>query len=205
MFPMVSFIFSCILVKFLLSLYNARSITHGKSWLLHGLLVRSFWIQWAYLTVIFREFLWGYEDELACIKESTATYEDSIVDDDFFGDSFVDSFDDDSFDDDEGFFDADDEESDEEPATKFVQDTKYRNKDTGKCMFGVLAGKNSSWSRSIKAKDGSRSIFEKGSIMAVNDAKTFGIWKSGSKCDSIEGMQEPSMTPPLQSLISKSN
>ena len=34
--------------------------------------------------------------------------------------------------------------------------------------------------------------------MAVNDAKTFGIWKSGSKCDSIEGMQEPSMTPPLQ-------
>ena len=133
---------------------------------------------------------------MACIKESTATYEDSIVDD-FFGDSFDDSFDNDSFDDDEGFFDADDEESDEEPATKFVQDTKYRNKDTGKCMFGVLAGKNSSWSRSIKAKDGSRSIFEKGSIMAVNDAKTFGIWKSGSKCDSIEGMQEPSMTPPL--------
>ena len=135
---------------------------------------------------------------MACIKESTATYEDSIVDDDFFGDSFDESFDNDSFDDDEGFFDADDEESDEEPATKFVQDTKYRNKDTGKCMFGVLAGKNSSWSRSIKAKDGSRSIFEKGSIMAVNDAKTFGIWKSGSKCDSIEGMQEPSMTPPLQ-------
>ena len=43
---------------------------------------------------------------------------------------------------------------------------------------------------------GAKDISKKGYIHEIDGTKVFGAWKEGSKCDSLVGLQEPSVFPP---------
>ena len=90
------------------------------------------------------DFLWGYEDELACLTEPEPKPEASEVDDtdwesDFWQPEPVDP---------EMFLKADVTKK-----AKFVKKRNFRRPD-GKCMFGVLAEKNYTWEGSVSMMSG---------------------------------------------------
>ena len=74
----------------------------------------------------------------------------------------------------------------------------YRNKETGKCLFGVLVTKNGTWSHPMTARDGSGSVFDKGRIDSIDGLTSLGVWETGSRCDDITTFREPSLTPPMR-------
>ena len=46
---------------------------------------------------------------------------------------------------------------------------------------------------------GAENLSEKGYILEIDGTETFGAWKEDSKCDSLVGLQEPSVFPPISS------
>ena len=68
-------------------------------------------------------------------------------------------------------------------------------------MFGALRHKNSTWERETSVYTGSHDISRKGNMLDIEGMKTLGAWKDGSTCDSLVGLQEPSVFPPIQSDI----
>ena len=66
-------------------------------------------------------------------------------------------------------------------------------------MFGALRHKNSTWERETLVYTGSHHISQKGNMLDIEGMKTLGAWKDGSTCDSLVGLQEPSVFPPIQS------
>ena len=74
----------------------------------------------------------------------------------------------------------------------------YRNTETGKCLFGVLSNKNGTWSHPMTARDGSGSVFDKGRIDSIDGLTSLGVWETGSHCDDITTLREPSLTPPMR-------
>ena len=117
------------------------------------------------LTLSAHDYLWGYEDELACVAT-----EDEGADDDLF-----------------------------EATTTFgpPDPADYRTPD-GKCMFGVLVKKNATWTKPITVKNGESDLRTKGEIQDIGGSQEFGVWESGSRCDAVQGVQEPSLLPPMQ-------
>ena len=51
---------------------------------------------------------------------------------------------------------------------------------------------------------GAKDISQKGYIHEIDGTKVFGAWQEDSKCDSLVGLQEPSVFPPTVSNSSKS-
>ena len=51
---------------------------------------------------------------------------------------------------------------------------------------------------------GAKNISKKGYIHEIDGTKIFGAWKEDSKCDSLVGLQEPSVFPPIVSNSSNS-
>ena len=51
---------------------------------------------------------------------------------------------------------------------------------------------------------GAKDISKKGYIHEIDGTKVFGAWQEDSKCDSLVGLQEPSVFPPTVSNSSNS-
>ena len=47
---------------------------------------------------------------------------------------------------------------------------------------------------------GGSQLSQKGQILEVGNSDVFGIWQSGSVCDSLSGTREPSSLPPVENL-----
>ena len=77
----------------------------------------------------------------------------------------------------------------------------FRSKVDGRCMFGALRHKNATWERETLVYTGSHDISQKGYMLDIEGMKKLGAWKDGSTCDSLVGLQEPSVFPPIQSDI----
>ena len=81
-----------------------------------------------FITLTVQEFLWGYEDELACLnsqkQDENEDFFQSDPSDDFFG-----------------------EKDEEKPA--FGGETNYRRKSDGKCIFGALSGRNDTFGSAV--------------------------------------------------------
>jgi len=149
-----------------------------------------------FVKVSVAEFLWGYKDDLACITEPDTRQAEAEVEADW-GDDFW---------------------SDEQPneaaklnplipekkKQKFVKSRNFRRPD-GRCMFGVLAEKNSTWEGTVSMLSGKGCLGDKGKIVDIDGATSFDIWERDSKCDLIAGSQEPSATPPVRSSSSSSS
>ena len=80
-----------------------------------------------------QEFLWGYEDELACLNSDKN--DDFFEDDDFFGE---------------------DEKEVEEKA--FGGEKNFRRESDGKCIFGALRGRNDTYESAVTMLTGKYQI-----------------------------------------------
>lgn len=121
------------------------------------------------------QYLWGYEDELACLDSEKSDSEDSFFDD--LNDDF--------------FYD----EKSAEKSTKY----NFR-RENGKCIFGALIEKNGTWERPVRMNSGEATLTKRGLVTSLDHSKHFGIWQQNSQCDSLSGTREPSALPPTESM-----
>lgn len=138
-------------------------------------------------------FLFGYEDELACITESDVNQHE----DDW--DSWEDDSDWDSWDDEDNKVDKQINRTiKRREAQSFSLETEdkkapnYRNED-GRCVWGILKDLNNTQHDVVKISTGFSDFKTKGQILSVNGRIKFNAWDS--ECDSIQGGIEPSALP----------
>jgi len=132
------------------------------------------------------EFLWGYEDELACL-DTTSPSDNYENFDDLFS-----SFDNDNF---------------FSPNEEIVKKSgfgakKQRNfrQPNGKCIFGALAEKNNTWETDVTMMTGNSGLTDKGRILNIGGSSIFDIWQKDSFCDRLSGTREPSALPPVKNM-----
>lgn len=140
-----------------------------------------------FLKLSVADFLWGYEDELACITEAEKKVAEAESepdwDTDFWSDPQPEL--------------TPNSEALHKKKKKFVKSRNFRRPD-GRCMFGVLAEKNNTWEGSVSMMSGKGCLTDKGKIIDFDGATSFEIWEKESTCDAIAGSQEPSATPPVR-------
>ena len=134
-----------------------------------------------FVTLSVADFLWGYEDELACLDSNPqeTQYDDPFGDfgsDDFFSDII------------------------EEPIDK-PKKKNFRRAD-GKCMFGALTERNGSWDDPKTMLTGLHTLADKGTILDMNGSPYFNVWQKGSECDRVAGSREPSSLPSCENIDS---
>jgi len=131
------------------------------------------------LNVTVGGFLFGYEDELACLGQFvTADSNDggqNVNDDDDEWDNW------DEEDQDDFFF-----------KRKKRSVPNYRDP-SGKCMWGVLKDLNNTEHETVRILTGRNDFKTKGRIVDLDGKTTFGAWKP--ECDSFKGSIEPSTLP----------
>ena len=131
-----------------------------------------------FLTLSAREYLFGYEDELACLD--TSGDEDFHDQDEMFAD--------------EGdWFTFSKRSTVEQTLVSSKMRHGYRQKD-GRCIFGALSHVNATWSDEMIMKTGRGNLRDKGKLVSIAGTEKFGIWKPS--CDAFVGDQEPSALPP---------
>jgi hypothetical protein len=100
------------------------------------------------------DFLWGYEDELACLtepeKQDQAYQADTDWESDFWQPESADA------------------ELTSLKKNKFVKKRNFRRPD-GKCMFGVLAEKNYTWEGSVSMMSGRTLNMLNAHIIMIHD------------------------------------
>lgn len=122
-----------------------------------------------FLTMTVAEFIWGYEDELACLDD----------DDDYQDDGFFSTFD-----------WLEEEEEDWKIGEKEKKKNVFRRPD-GRCVFGALVERNTTCDKPVTVMTGRGDFRDRGKIVEIDGKSSFGKWAS-SKCDSFAGNQEPS-------------
>jgi len=138
------------------------------------------------LTVTVGGFLFGYEDELACITEFSPIQQETIKEDDT--DQEDDDWINDDWDDDEW-----DDEADE--MLRFKRDIPSYRDPTGKCLWGILRDLNNTEHETIRIQTGTSDFRQKGSILSIDGEESFGAWEPSSSCDRLKGSIEPSTLP----------
>jgi len=135
------------------------------------------------LNVTVGEFLFGYEEELACLGSPTVENDSANDDDD-------EEWDWDSDEDDEDW----DRDEDEDFFTRRKKRSvpNYRD-ETGKCMWGMLRDLNNTEHETVKIETGLNDFKAKGKIIDLDGKTSFGAWRP--ECDSFEGSIEPSTLP----------
>jgi len=142
------------------------------------------------LTVTVGGFLFGYEDELACITDFAPIAMDSDPKEEPSNDDFWMNGD-----------DWDDEEWDEEEPN--TVDDIFRSKrsvpsyrdPSGKCLWGILKDLNNTEHETIRIKTGTEDFRQKGKILSVDGRESFQAWEENSTCDRLKGGIEPSTLP----------
>ena len=131
------------------------------------------------------ELLWGRHDERACLGDEDEE-EDPFGDDDWM-----------SF--------GQESESDDDRSRRHRRPS-YRRAD-GRCMFGILAHRNATLGAPTtiltgvgeeERRRGSPALERKGLILTHNSRSELGVWQEGSRCDSLDGANEITALPPLQ-------
>jgi len=137
------------------------------------------------------EFLWGYEEELACLDtldESESDYDPfSSFGDDFFAEE-----------EDEHDYEYQNIESSDENKS-FNSKSNFR-RDDGKCMFGALVEKNDTWEKPVTMMTGGSGLVDKGRILSIGGSSMFNVWEKDSQCDQLSGTREPSALPPSENM-----
>ena len=145
----------------------------------------------AFLELTVSEFLFGYEDELACL-EGDAAAEDADSDGDW-------GFGDDGGGDDWGF--SDDSAQEEESAAPTVErrvrpKQNYRRPD-GRCLVGALERMNATWDETITMRTGKGDLRQKGRLVSVEGLPQLDLWEEGSSCDVMAGDRDATALPAL--------
>ena len=143
-----------------------------------------------FLRLSVREYIFGYEDELACLD--TDNPEESSEGDSFF--------------DDDDSWDAFDESSSSSPSSSSISDSgssvpekkhRFRQPD-GRCLFGALSERNMTWENPVTILTGGDKLENRGRIVSRDLNSAFKTWTPDSVCDKFAGSQEPSTLAPFE-------
>jgi scavenger receptor class B protein 1 len=144
-----------------------------------------------FIDVTVNGFLFGYEDELACLETSAADDQDSS--DDFFAD--------------DGWGFGGDEETTTTTAAPAaaankVSSRRVRAKQNymrpdGRCLVGALERMNATWDETVTMRTGKNNLREKGRIVTVEGVPQLNFWQEGSKCDTLAGDQDLTALPAI--------
>eukprot|EP00092_Neocalanus_flemingeri_P048985 GFUD01056149.1.p1 GENE.GFUD01056149.1~~GFUD01056149.1.p1 ORF type:complete len:220 (+),score=51.70 GFUD01056149.1:438-1097(+) len=126
------------------------------------------------LTVTVGGFLFGYEDELACITEFGTNTQGTETTDDWENDDW----DDDDWDDEET-----DWNNEEDELLRLKRDIPSYRDPSGKCLWGILRDLNNTEHETIRIRTGTTDFHNKGSIVDIDGKESFGAWQSNSSCD----------------------
>ena len=122
-------------------------------------------------------FLFGYEDDLACVGQFEDTLDTEESEDDL----------------DDEWGDWNDDSNDFFFRRKKRSVPNYRDPASGKCLWGVLRDLNNTEHESIRIKTGQTDFRAKGEIVDLDGRTSFGAWQP--QCDSFKGSREPSALP----------
>lgn len=142
------------------------------------------------LTVTVGGFLFGYEDELACITDFNPTKEKTDISE---ADQEDDDWGDDDWDDEDWNFNDENNESDQ--ILRLKRDIPSYRDPSGKCLWGILRDLNNTEHETIRINTGTEDFRQKGRIISVDGKESFGAWEQGSSCDRLKGSIEPSTLP----------
>lgn len=133
------------------------------------------------LTVTVGGFLFGYEDDLACITDGIlgGGGEESSQ-----GEST-----DSTWEDQWGEWEEEDGWRRRKRSIPSYRDP------SGKCVWGILKDLNNTEHETIRINSGTSDYRSKGSIIAVDGKEEFGAWRENSTCDRFTGSIEPSTLP----------
>ena len=112
------------------------------------------------LNLTVQGFLFGYEEELACLGQIMETPETEGEEEDFWED------------DEDDFFSK-------RRKRRSVPD--YRDPVSGKCMWGVLRDLNNTEHETVRIRTGQTDFRNKGTILDMDGRTSFGAWKP--ECD----------------------
>ena len=148
-----------------------------------------------FVNVTFHGLLWGYDDELPCLKMDQPAGCAS-EDDPFGGDSDDDA---DFGDDDFGWRKK--RSVDEEELTPFEQEwgvpqPKAEFVDC-KCQWGLFRDRNLTMRESVRFMTGINDLSKKGIVTEYRNKKTLDWWKEGSHCDVVGGQDSSTLPPQL--------
>ena len=129
-----------------------------------------------FLKLTVNEFLFGYEDELACLEQDARGEE-------AFADDFFSSI------------------NKRKKRSENMSRTYLR--EDGRCLFGTLVNQNNTWGPEITALTGTReNPYTKGSITSIDRRPNFEVWPPESSCDTLSYSLEPSALPPIPQNLS---
>ena len=126
-----------------------------------------------FLQLSVSEFIWGYEDELACLDSNPGESE-------YYDEEYNDPF--------SAFEDFEESKSDDEDKLESRSSTKpnFRRPD-GKCVLGALVERNGKWEPPIKMLTGNTGLQDKGRILEISGSSNFNVWNKNSFCDKVSG------------------
>ena len=146
----------------------------------------------AFLELTVGEFLFGYEDELACLEGDAAAEDDGGGwgdDDDDWGDDWGDD------DDDEASAGVTSDGANR-PPQRVRPKQNYRRPD-GRCLVGALERINATWDETITMKTGKGDLRAKGRLVSVEGLEQLDLWEPDSACDIMAGDQDATALPAL--------
>eukprot|EP00096_Caligus_rogercresseyi_P014060 TRINITY_DN659_c0_g1_i6.p1 TRINITY_DN659_c0_g1~~TRINITY_DN659_c0_g1_i6.p1 ORF type:complete len:605 (-),score=179.40 TRINITY_DN659_c0_g1_i6:570-2384(-) len=153
--------------------------------------------------------LWGYHEEIPCLKLSRPST--CVSEDDPFGDAdpFGGGDDDDLFSMDDDFMSSsnEDDESEEEDRGSEEEDKKSTSSSWDqlvkpkaefidcKCNWGLFRDRNVTLRKPVEFMTGLSDLGQKGRVLSYDGKKKLGWWKKDSTCDVVRG-QDASTLPP---------
>ncbi len=150
-----------------------------------------------FLKLTVNEFLYGYEDELACL-ETEQQEQDTM--EDFFGDDDAGGW---GFDDPEDTTKSSGSTTASPQSSSIKKKVNYRRPD-GRCLVGALERMNATWDETVTMRTGKHNLREKGRIVTVDGVPQLDFWDKGSECDRVAGRQDatslPALSPGRQSM-----
>ena len=150
----------------------------------------------AFLQLTVNEFLFGYEDELACLEGDAAAEDEDSGGDWGFGNDDGDDW---GFSDKEAVAEAAEAPTDaggDGKSHRVRPKQNYRRPD-GRCLVGALERMNATWDETITMKTGKSDLRQKGRLVSVEGLPQLDLWQPGSTCDVMSGDQDATALPAL--------
>ena len=138
-----------------------------------------------FINVTVSGLLWGYHDELPCIRLQRPPLCQDYSINSFSGDE-------DSLEDDWG---DDDWKRKKRETPQQEEDAKPGEFVDCKCQWGLFRNLNGTLRKPVKMQHGMQDLHSKGLVEEYDNNSTFNWWKTGSKCDKVGGLDGSSFAP----------
>jgi len=192
-------------IPFWTGVYKGSKAGAGKSFAYD--LVNTNGLAQPFIEVSFSGLLWGYEDELPCLKLDLPgecggdDYDDPWGDDDWGSDE--DDYEEEEASDSFDSFDTDADASVDKPIEP-PEDSEWEKLVKPKaefvdckCNWGLFRDRNITMRKQVRIHTGEGDVSKKGKLEKYDGKTTLGWWKKDSICDKVKGQDSSTLPPGL--------